>query len=407
MARPISIDDKGNLQVPNTPIIPFIQGDGIGKDIWPAAQRVMDAAVAAEYGSARRIQWLEVAAGETAFQSTGDGLPQACLETIAAHHVAIKGPLATPVGKGARSLNVRIRQGLDLFACIRPVKYYPPVPNPVKHPEKVDIVVFRENTEDLYAGIEWDSLTPEAQKLLGILNSQFDCDLSSTCSLGLKPISPEKSKRLIRSALTYALDNQRQSVTLMHKGNIMKFTEGGFRRWGYEVAAEEFAGRVITEEQLKTDYNGRLPKGMVVLRDRIADMIFAEVLLRPESFDVIASPNLNGDYISDALAAQVGGLGIAPGANVGKNCAVFEATHGTAPDIAGMDMANPCSLILSGAMMMDHLGWQGVGDRIRTAVATALSGGKTTADLAGQIQGGEAVPCSQFADILVGVLTSS
>ncbi len=403
-AQPIGIDENGTLAVPQVPVIPYIKGDGIGKDIWPAAQAVMDAAVEAEFGDTRRIEWLELAAGNQCHRATGDGLPRETVEALAAHHVAIKGPMSTPVGKGMRSLNVRLRMGLDLFACIRPVAYYPPVPSPVTHPEKTDIVVFRENTEDLYAGIEWDSGSEEAKKLIRIFNEEMGCDLSDTCSLGLKPMSPEKSQRLIRAAIVYALENGRKSVTMMHKGNIMKFTEGGFREWGYEMAAVEFPDQVITEDRLWDEFQGKLPQGKVVLRDRIADMIFAEVLIRPEDFDVIACPNLNGDYISDALAAQVGGLGIAPGANVGASCAVFEATHGTAPDIAGQDKANPCSLILSGAMMMDHLGWQAVGDRIRSAVARALAGGRVTADLASQIQGGEAVSCSEFANILKGAM---
>ena len=399
-ARPIRLDEAGNLLVPDHVVIPFITGDGIGKDIWPAARTVMDAAVRSVFGDSKSIQWLEVEAGNECFNATGDGLPDASIQTISDHHVAIKGPMSTPVGKGMRSLNVRLRQTLDLFACIRPVAYYPPVPSPVKYPEKTDIVVFRENTEDLYAGIEWDSGEADTRKLIQILNDQFGTSLSHTASLGLKPMTPEGSKRLIASAIAYALENGRKSVTLMHKGNIMKFTEGGFREWGYEVAKEQFPDQVITEQQLWDEFKGEVPAGKVLLKDRIADMIFAEVLIRPEDFEVIASPNLNGDYISDALAAQVGGLGIAPGANVGSECAVFEATHGTAPDIAGQDKANPCSLILSGAMMMDHLGWQEVGDKIRSGVAKALAAGKVTPDLAGQIQGGEAVSCSQFAEIL-------
>ena len=327
-------------------------------------------------------------------------MPDETLNAIKTHGVAIKGPLATPVGKGMRSLNVRIRQQLDLYACIRPIRYYSPVPSPVCHPERVDMVVFRENTEDLYAGIEWDSGSWEATKLLGLLKSELNCDLPVTSSIGIKPMSPEKTKRLVIRAFEYAFENNRKSVTLMHKGNIMKFTEGGFRKWGYEAAFENFGDRVITEDELFETYEGVVPDGRVVIKDRIADMVFAEVLLRPENFDIIACPNLNGDYISDALAAQVGGLGIAPGANIGDDCAVFEATHGTAPDIAGKDMANPCSLILSGAMMFDHMGWHRAGDLIRGGVTKALGQGRVTKDLASSITGGEEVTCSRFSRII-------
>ena len=388
------------LHVPDYPIIPFIEGDGIGIDIWPAARAVFDAAVQAVYGTRRKVEWLEILAGEKARAKTGDSLSREVLDTIKKHVVAIKGPLATPVGKGMRSLNVRIRQELDLYACIRPVRYYPPVPCPVSHPEKVDMVVFRENTEDLYAGIEWESGSKEASDLLELLNGKLNCDLSGTCAIGIKPISPEKTKRLVIRAVAYALENNRNSVTLMHKGNIMKFTEGGFRKWGYEAALDTFGDQVITEEELFEKYEGIPPQDRVVIRDRIADMVFAEVLLRPETFDIIACPNLNGDYISDALAAQVGGLGIAPGANIGDDCAVFEATHGTAPDIAGKDIANPCSIILSGAMMFDHMGWQRAGDLIRGGVSKALASGKVTKDLASRINGGEEVTCSRFSRII-------
>lgn len=382
---------------PDNPIIPYIEGDGIGQDIWPAAKLVLDAAVKAAFGSKKKVEWLELAAGEKGFARTGQYLPDETLNAIRTHRVAIKGPLSTPVGKGMRSLNVKIRQQLDLYACIRPVRYYPPVPSPVSHPERVDMVVFRENTEDLYTGIEWDSGSWEAIKLLGLLKTELNCDLPVSSSIGIKPMSPEKTKRLVIRAFEYAFENNRKSVTLMHKGNIMKFTEGGFRKWGYEAAFETFGDRVITEETLFEKHEGILPDGLVVIKDRIADMVFAEVLLRPENFDIIACPNLNGDYISDALAAQVGGLGLAPGANIGDTCAVFEATHGTAPDIAGKDMANPCSLILSGAMMFDHMGWKRAGDIIRTGVTKALASGRVTADLASRIPGGEEVTCSRFS----------
>lgn len=397
---PIKMDETGQLNVPNRPIIPYIEGDGIGRDIWPAAKIVFDAAVKVAFGSEKKVEWLELFAGEKGFEQTGEYLSDESLNTIKTHRVAIKGPLATPVGKGMRSLNVKIRQQLDLYACIRPVRYYPPVPSPVCHPERVDMVVFRENTEDLYAGIEWDSGSKEVTKLLGLLNNELNCDLPASCSIGIKPMSPEKTKRLVIRAFEYAFENNRKSVTLMHKGNIMKFTEGGFRKWGYEAAFETFGDRVITEETLFEIHEGVVPDGVVVIKDRIADMVFAEVLLRPDNFDIIACPNLNGDYISDALAAQVGGLGMAPGANIGEACAVFEATHGTAPDIAGKDMANPCSLILSGAMMFDHMGWYKVGDLIRDGVSKALAQGRVTADLASQISGGEEVTCSRFSRII-------
>ncbi|MCK5313177.1 MAG: NADP-dependent isocitrate dehydrogenase, partial [Desulfobacteraceae bacterium] len=338
------------------PVIPFIKGDGIGCEIWEASREVFDAAVKAASQGQKKVEFEEISAGEKSFKENGDWLPDASLQRIKDCKIAIKGPLTTPVGEGMRSLNVRIRQELDLYACVRPVKYYPPVPSPVKHPEKVDITVFRENTEDLYAGIEWDADSEHAQKLTKFMNEELSCTLKDGASIGIKPISPHGTKRLVDRAVNYALQNSLKSVTLMHKGNIMKYTEGGFRKWGYEIAQEKYSDHVITEDDFYGKYNSILPEGKVIIKDRIADMVFAEVLLRPENFDVIACTNLNGDYISDALAAQVGGLGIAPGANIGDDCAVFEATHGTAPDIAGKGFANPCSLILSGAMMFDYMG---------------------------------------------------
>jgi len=400
MPEPITLSGNHQLNVPDQPIIPYIEGDGIGQDIWPAARIVFDAAVKAAFGSKKKVEWLELTAGEKGFAQTGEWLADETLNTIKAHGVAIKGPLATPVGKGMRSLNVRIRQQLDLYTCIRPIRYYSPVPSPVSHPERVDMVVFRENTEDLYAGIEWDSGSWETTKLLGFLKSELNCHLPASSSIGIKPMSPEKTRRLVIRAFEYAFENNRTSVTLMHKGNIMKFTEGGFRKWGYEAAFETFGDRVITEDELFETHEGIVPDGRVVIKDRIADMVFAAVLLRPENFDIIACPNLNGDYISDALAAQVGGLGIAPGANIGDECAVFEATHGTAPDIAGKDIANPCSIILSGAMMFDHMGWQRAGDLIRDGVSRALASGRVTKDLASRISGGEEVTCSRFSRII-------
>lgn len=400
MTKIISINHNSELQVPDCVEIPFIEGDGIGSDIWHAAQPVFDRAVELAFDSKKRIEWLEIPAGEKGFKQTGEWLSDAALKTIEEHKIAIKGPLGTPVGRGIRSLNVRIRQELDLYACIRPIRYYSPVQSPVKYPEKVNITIFRENTEDLYAGIEWASESSEAQKLLEFLKNEMHVDICPTSSIGIKPICPEKTKRLVKRAVAYALDHGLKSVTLMHKGNIMKYTEGGFRKWGYQAAEEYFGDLVVTEKELWDIHGGILPVGKVLVRDRIADMVFAEVLLKPEEFDVIAAPNLNGDFISDALAAQVGGLGIAPGANVGDRCAVFEATHGTAPDLAGKDLANPCSIILSGAMMFDHMGWNRAADLVRKAIAATLDSGKATCDLASGMPGCEEVSCSVFGNLI-------
>ncbi len=397
----ISINNDGKLIVPDYPEIPFIEGDGIGHDIWKAAQPVFDAAVEKAYNGKKKIKWLEILAGEKGLEKTGERLSDDALDIIEKHRVAIKGPLTTPVGRGNRSLNVRIRQSLDLYACIRPVKYFSPVPSPVKNPEKVNITIFRENTEDLYAGIEWDSQSDGAEQVLDFLAKKMDIKLPVTSSIGIKPISPEKTKRLVFKALEYAVNNSLKCVTIMHKGNIMKFTEGGFRKWAYEVANEKFEDKIVTEKELYEKYDGKLPHGMVLLRDRIADMVFAEVILRPEEFDVIAATNLNGDYISDALAAQVGGLGIAPGANIGDRCAVFEATHGTAPDIAGKDMANPCSIILSGAMMLDHIGWSKAAVLVRKGVEKALNSGMATPDLAMEMKNVKQIKCSEFGKIII------
>jgi isocitrate dehydrogenase len=391
----------GTLNVPDCPIIPFIEGDGTGPDIWRAAKIVMDQAVEAAYSGKKKISWLETYAGEKAHQETGEWLPDKTLDTIREYIVAIKGPLTTPVGKGMRSLNVTIRQKLDLYACVRPVKYIDPVPNPMKHPEKVDMVVFRENTEDLYAGIEWESGSSEAKQLISFLKEKMGANVLASSGIGIKPISPENTKRLVASAILYAIAQGLPSVTLMHKGNIMKFTEGAFSKWGYEVAKEKFGDQTITEKELFETYNGVQPKDKVVIKDRIADMLFQQVLLRPDEYHVIATPNLNGDYISDALAAQVGGLGMAPGANIGDDCAVFEATHGTAPKYAGLDKVNPGSLILSGAMMFDYMGWKEAADLIRKALAAAIKAGTVTYDLARQIEGAKEVKCSEFANAIV------
>jgi isocitrate dehydrogenase len=394
-------NDDGSLTVPDFPVIPFIEGDGIGIDIWPATCMVIDSAVKKAYGGRKKISWLEVLAGEKGFQKTGSWLPAETIEAIQKHGVAIKGPMTTPVGKGIRSLNVAIRQKLDLFACIRPVKYIESVPSPMKHPEKIDMIVFRENMEDLYAGIEFEARSPEADKVRSFLNEQMGTSLPSDAGIGIKPISATNTKRLVASAITYALENTRASVTLMHKGNIMKFTEGAFAKWGYEVAREKFGDYVITEKDLYDTYRGKPPQGKVVIKDRIADMLFQQVLLRPEEFDVIATPNLNGDYISDALAAQVGGLGMAPGANIGDRAAVFEATHGTAPKYAGLDKVNPSSLILSGVMMLDYLGWKEASGLIWQALVTTIKRRTVTYDLARQIEGAVEVKCSEFAQTIV------
>jgi isocitrate dehydrogenase len=397
----ITIDKDGTLSVPDTPQIPFIEGDGIGPEIWQATHRVIEAAVQKAYDGRKKISWVEVLAGEKAFEKSGNWLPEETLAEIEKHAVAIKGPMTTPVGEGIRSLNVTIRQTLDLYACVRPVKYIKSVPSPVKDPQSVNMVIFRENTEDLYAGIEYESGSPDAEKLRQFLNEQMGTALPADAGIGIKPISATNTKRLVTKAIAYALDNGFRSVTLMHKGNIMKFTEGAFARWGYEVAAEKFNDQTITETELWDDYQGRQPQDKLVIKDRIADMLFQQVLLRPNEFDVIATPNLNGDYLSDALAAQVGGLGMAPGANIGDRCAVFEATHGTAPKYAGLDKVNPSSLILSGAMMLDHMGWREASRLIRDALQDTIEARTVTYDLARQIRDAKQLKCSEFGRAIV------
>jgi len=397
----ITINDDGTINVPDRPIVPFIEGDGIGPDIWAATRKVLDAAVEKCYAGKRRIEWLEVYAGEKAKEKTGEWLPQATLDAITEHVVAIKGPLTTPVGEGIRSLNVTLRQVLDLYACVRPVRYYKGVVSPVKHPEKVDMVIFRENTEDVYAGIEWASGSGEADRVIDFLAREMGAEIREGSGIGIKPISPFGTKRLVRKAIRYAIEHGRPSVTLVHKGNIMKFTEGAFRNWGYELAEEEFAGTVISEDELWSKYDGRQPEGTVVIKDRIADAMFQQVLLRPAEYSVLAMPNLNGDYMSDALAAQVGGLGMAPGANIGDGYALFEATHGTAPKYAGLDKVNPGSLLLSGAMMLEYLGWNEAVTMIQTALEATIAAKTVTYDLARQMEGATEVRCSQFADAII------
>jgi len=397
----ITKNNDGSLNVPDIVTIPFIEGDGTGPDIWRATKTVIDGAINAAYKESKKINWLELYVGEKGYEKTGEWLSDEALDKITKHVVAIKGPLTTPVGKGIRSLNVTIRQKLDLFACVRPVKYIDSVPSPMKQPEKINMVIFRENTEDVYAGIEWESQSSEANEVICFLRDKMGAPIAENSGIGIKPMSAKNTKRLVASAISHAIDNDYTSVTLMHKGNIMKFTEGAFSQWGYEIAREKFGDVTITEDELYKAYDGKLPEGKILIKDRIADMLFQQVLLRPEEFDVIATPNLNGDYISDALAAQVGGLGMAPGANIGEECAVFEATHGTAPKYAGLDKVNPSSLILSGAMMLDYMGWKKAADIIRTNLLETIKAKTVTYDLARQIEGATEISCSAFGNAIV------
>jgi isocitrate dehydrogenase len=388
------------LEVPDRPIIPFIEGDGTGPDIWNATRRVIDGAVEKIYGGSRSIAWFEVLAGEKAYNLKNDWLPQDTIDAIREYRVAIKGPLTTPVGGGIRSLNVALRQILDLYACVRPVRYYRGVPSPVKEPHKVDMVIFRENTEDVYAGIEWKSGSEEAAKVIEFIGS-LGKKVRPDSGIGIKPVSETGSKRLVRKALQYAVAHKRKSITLVHKGNIMKFTEGAFKDWGYAVAREEFGEFTITEDEVWSQHNGKAPEGKIVIKDRIADSMFQQALLRPDEYDVLATTNLNGDYLSDALAAQVGGLGMAPGDNEGDGFAVFEATHGTAPKYANQDKVNPGSLILSGVMMLRWLGWVEAGDAIETALAKTIEQKKVTYDLERQMEGATLLKTSEFAAAIV------
>ncbi len=394
----------GQLQVPSRPIVPYIEGDGIGPDIWAATQAVLDAAVDRIYGGRRAVQWMQVLAGEKARETTDSYLPDETVEAIREFVVAIKGPLTTPVGGGFRSLNVALRQILDLYACVRPVRWFHGVPSPVREPQKLDVVIFRENTEDVYAGIEWREGTEEALRVIEFLNSQMGATVRPDSGVGIKPISRFGTRRLVGKAIRYAVEHNRRSVTLVHKGNIMKFTEGAFRDWGYESAADEFADSVITEEALYKDHGGRAPEGKVVVKDRIADAMFQQVLLRPDEYDVIATPNLNGDYLSDACAAQVGGLGMAPGANMSDTVALFEATHGTAPKYAGQDKVNPGSLILSGVMMLEHLGWVEAAEATVAALEKTIASGTVTYDLARNMEGAREVKCSEFGKAIIANL---
>ncbi|HVG20437.1 MAG TPA: NADP-dependent isocitrate dehydrogenase [Blastocatellia bacterium] len=440
--------DAARLSVPDRPIIPFIEGDGTGRDIWRASRRVFDAAVEKAYQSRRRIVWYEIFAGEKAFNQFGEWLPEDSVKAIAEFVVAIKGPLTTPVGGGIRSLNVTLRQVLDLYACVRPVRYFEGVPSPVREPDKVDVVIFRENTEDVYAGVEFVSESERAREILSLLNGKYGYKVREDSGIGIKPISPTGTKRLVRRAIQYALDFNNPSVTLVHKGNIMKFTEGAFRDWGYEIAKEEFRNQIITEretwivenreknpsigeeenarmiepgfEQMgekqraaivdevkqtmasiwDTHGNGEWRKKLLI-KDRIADSIFQQILIRPDEYSILATPNLNGDYLSDAAAAQVGGLGMAPGANIGDRAAVFEATHGTAPKYADKDMVNPSSVILSGVMMLNHMGWREAGQMIIDALTKSIQQKRVTYDLHRQMEGATKLKTSEFASAII------
>ena len=391
----------GELTVPDCPVIPFIEGDGIGPDIWRATRIVTDAAVEKAYGDDRRIAWVQIYAGDRSIELFDEWIPEETFDAIRRFRVAIKGPLTTPVGQGFRSANVTLRQTLELYACVRPVFWVPGVPCPVKEPEKLDVVVFRENTEDVYAGIEFRSGTPEAQKLAAFLEEELDSPVRPDSGIGIKPISRHGTRRLMRMAIEYALEHDRRSITLMHKGNIMKFTEGAFKDWGYELAAEEFREQTITEQEVWDRHDGRVPEGRILVKDRIADAMFQQVLLRPDEYDILVTPNLNGDYISDAVAAQVGGIGIAPGANIGDGIALFEATHGTAPKYTGMDKVNPSSLILSARMMLDYMGWSEAADGILRGLKGAVAQKTVTYDLERQMEGATLVKCSEFGRAVV------
>ena len=401
--NPVPVDGQGidfqngKFVIPDNPIIPFIEGDGTGRDIWKASRTVFDAAVAKAYGGQRRVAWYEVYAGEKAFKLSGNWLPEDTLAAIKRFRIAIKGPLTTPVGGGIRSLNVSLRQLMTLYVCMRPVRYYPGVPSPVKHPERLNVIIFRENTEDVYAGIEWRQGTPEVEKVIAFLNGEMKTKIRLDSGIGVKPISVTGSKRLIRKAIQYALANGHKSVTLVHKGNIMKFTEGAFRDWGYELVKEEFSDVCVTEEEVGSN----VPPGKLLVKDRIADSMFQQVLLRPDEYDIVATPNLNGDYLSDACAAQVGGLGMAPGANIGDEHGVFEATHGTAPKYADKDVINPSSVILSGVMMFNFMGWKEAAALIEKGITEAIRQKTVTYDLHRLMEGATKVKTSEFAAAIV------
>ena len=396
----IKIKDE-KLIVPHNPIIPFIEGDGIGPDIWKATGKVLDAAVKKAYNDEKKIVWTEILAGEKAYEKTGEWLPQETLDAIKYFTIAIKGPLTTPVGGGFRSLNVTIRQKLDLYACIRPVRYFRGTPSPVCEPEKLDVVIFRENTEDVYAGIEWPRASKEAVDIIKYLNKTYGVAIRPDSGIGIKPISATGTKRLVRKAIKYALENKRSSVTLVHKGNIMKYTEGAFRDWGYELARDEFPLETISEEAVYKKHDGKAPEGRIVIKDRIADSMFQQILTRTAEYDVLATPNLNGDYLSDACAAQVGGIGMAPGGNIGDFIGVFEATHGTAPKYGGKNVANPSSLILSGCMMFEYMGWTEAAELVNKALGLAIENKQVTYDLDRLMDGATKLSTQDFADTII------
>jgi isocitrate dehydrogenase len=398
--KPIKIVKK-KLAVGNRPIIPVIEGDGIGRDIMKATRRVVDAAVEKAFKGKRKIAWMDIYAGEKANKLYGEWLPKETVDAIATFKVALKGPLTTPVGGGFRSLNVTMRQVLNLYACVRPVRWFPGVGSPVVHPEKLNVVIFRENTEDVYAGIEWKKGTKEVKKVINWLNKSMHTKIRTDSGIGVKPISVTGTRRLVRKAINYAIDKKLASVTLVHKGNIMKFTEGAFRDWGYKVATSEFRSKVVTEDELWSKYKGKMPKGKVLIKDRIADSMFQQVLTRSDEYDVIATPNLNGDYLSDACAAQVGGLGMAPGANIGDYVGLFEATHGTAPKYADKDVINPSSVILSAVMMLDYIGWGKAGQLIERAIEKTIRKKTVTYDLHRQMKGAKKVGTSEFATQII------
>jgi len=395
--------ENGRLHVPDHPIVAFIEGDGIGVDITPASMMVWDAAVEKAYGGRRKIAWMEIYSGEKAAEKyDGNYMPEETFDAMREYIVGIKGPLTTPIGGGFRSLNVTLRQVLDLYACVRPVRYIPGTPSPVKHPEKMNIVIYRENTEDVYSGVEWEANTDEAKAIIEFMNTKLGKNVHEGSAIGIKPVSEFGSKRLVRQAIQYAVDHKRPSVTFVHKGNIMKFTEGAFKNWGYEVAAQEFGDYTVTEDDLWSKYDGKVPEGKIVINDRIADNMLQQMLTRTDEYSVLATLNLNGDYISDAAAAQVGGLGMAPGGNIGDGVALFEATHGTAPKYAGKDQVNPGSLILSGSMMLEYMGWQEAADLVEQAMAKTIQDKVVTYDLHRQIEGATKVSCSGFARAIVG-----
>ncbi|MBE2183186.1 MAG: isocitrate dehydrogenase (NADP(+)) [Anaerolineae bacterium] len=392
---------NGKLHVPDQPIVAFIEGDGIGPDIMRASLRIWDAAVEKAYGGKRKISWMEIFCGEKAQSLYGTSMPEETFEAMREYVVGIKGPLTTPVGEGFRSLNVTLRQVLDLYSCVRPVRWYRGVPSPVKHPEEVDVVIFRENTEDVYAGIEYESGTPENEKVARFLREEMGAEFFEGAGIGIKPISAFGSKRLVRAAIQYAIDRKRKSVTLVHKGNIQKFTEGAFMRWGYEVAADEFADATISWADVEKNHSGKVPEGKILIQDVIADISFQKMLLRPSEFDVLATPNLNGDYLSDAIAAEVGGVGIAPGANIGDGVALFEATHGTAPKYSNLDKVNPGSLLFSGVMMLEYMGWDEAANLITTGYEKTLDQKIVTYDFARQMEGAKEVKTSEFATAII------